>query len=98
MAYVFVIGTIDRFSFLGEHHRHVIETAQHGCDGYTTGLYGQYLVHLCIVETTLQFTCYLPNDVDINLMVQEIINLQYIALFDNSVFKYFFFEEIHISR
>ena len=93
---VFVVSAIGRLALLGEHHRHVINVAQHGGNGYAACLDGQHFVDSDTTKTTFQLIGYLAHNVDVNLMIEEVVNLQYVALLDITIRQDFFFKKVHL--
>ena len=71
--------------------------AEHRGDGDTTGLDCQHLVHLYAFETPFQLVSNLTDNADVDLMVQEIVYLQNIALHDSAIAQDSFFKEVHIE-
>ena len=95
LRHVFVVGAVGRLAFLGEDHRHIVQVAQHGGKGNAAGLDGKHLVDFHPRETPFHFVSHLTHDADVDLMVQEIVNLQYVAWFDGGIAQDFFFQKIH---
>ena len=52
---------------------------------------GDNFVNALSIETSFQLLGYLAYNIDIDLMIQEVVNLQDIASFDNSIRQYLFF-------
>ena len=88
---VFVIGTIGRLTLLRKDHRYVVEVAQERSNGNAAGLDGQDLVDFHPAEPALELVGHLAHDVYVYLMVQKTIDLEDIALFDDSRCEDLFF-------
>ena len=71
--------------------------AEHRGDGDATGLDCQHLVHLYAFETAFQLVSNLTDNADVDLMVQEVVYLQDIALHHLSIAQDSFFKEVHIA-
>ena len=68
---ILVVSAVSCLALLGEDDGDIVKVAEERGDGYTAGLYGQYLCHLAATEAAFQLVGYLPDDIDINLVVQE---------------------------
>ena len=71
--------------------------AKHRGNGDATGLDRQHLVHLYTFETAFQLVSNLTDNADVDLMVQEVVYLQNIALHDSAITQDSFFKEVHIA-
>lgn len=88
---IFVIGTIGRLTLLRKDHGYVVEVAQERSNGNAAGLDGQDLVDFHPAEPALELVGHLAHDVYVYLMVQKTIDLEDIALFDDSRCEDLFF-------
>ena len=86
---------IDRLRFFGEHHRHAEILRHNRRNADTGGFDGQNFVHLDIGKPPLEFLADLVEQVNIHLVIEEIIHLQHISLFNDAVFPDSFFQKFH---
>ena len=88
---IFVIGTIGRLTLLRKDHGYVVEVAQERGNGNAAGLDGEDLVDFHPAEPALELIGHLAHDVYVYLMVQKTIDLEDVALFDDSRCEDLFF-------
>ena len=91
MRDVLVVGAVGCLALLGEDHRHVIQVTEQSSDGDAACLDGEYSIHFHTLESTLELVGHLAHDVDVDLVVEETVNLEDVALLDDPVGQDLFF-------
>ena len=73
----------------------MVKVAHQRRNSNTACLDSENPVHLHATEPLLYLVRNLPHDINVDLMIQEPVNFQNVARFDNPVSLYFLFKEIH---
>ena len=92
---ILVVGAIGSFALFGKHHGDIVEVAQQRGDGDSAGFDGENFVHSHAVKAAFELISHLTHNIDVDLVVEKAVNLEYVTFFDNSTCEDFFFQEIH---
>ena len=95
LGHIHLAFDVDALGFFGENHGHAEFPGHRIGDGDAGGLNGEHLGNRDIGESAFEFPADLVQQGDIHLVVQKTVHLQNMTGFDNSVFAYSFFKEIH---
>ena len=77
---------IDALRFFCKYDRHMKMLRRNTCDPDSGCFDRQDLINLFSFKTLLEFASDLIEQINVHLMVQKAVHLQYIPLFDNPVF------------